>query len=224
MAVRQRHAGWLSVFFLGCAGPAHAESALYETGPAQDASFVRFLNATDGDIAVVAARGGYRIALGRAGEARVSKFHPAVAGATLRASVEAGGRKLPVEVVARPGEYVTVAVLAGKGGPSARLIREIPGDYNASRASLALANADGDCAPASLSGGASNVAILEGVEPFAIRRRLVNPVRVTVQAACGGKATRAPLDLGQLEPGERYTAFVIPLAGVATAFAVRDVQ
>lgn len=205
------------------AGAVLGETALYETGPGQDSSFVRFLNATDGDIVVVAAKGGYRLTLPAAAQTRVSKFHPAVAGTSLRAKVEARSRVVPIEVVAKPGEYVTVAVLpAGKDAYRTQLIREIPSDYSASRASISLANADPECADASLAGGAANVAIFEGVRPFAIQRRLVNPVKVTARVACGGKPMADPLELGQLEPGERYSAFVVALARGRAAFVVRD--
>lgn len=220
MAIRWGMLAWAAA---AIALSARADSPLYETGPAQDSSFVRFLNATGEEIAIVAARGGYRLALPAAGEARVSKFHPAIAGRKLLAAVHAGGRKLPVEVVAKPGEYVTVAVLAGAGkAPAIHLIREIPSDYNASRASISLANADPACADASLTGGAANVAIFEGVKPFDTRRRLVNPVKVTAQLACGGRPEAQPVEFGQLQPGERYSAFLIPVAGGRAAFVVRD--
>lgn len=213
----------LAALTLLAAAPALAESPLYETGPAQDSSFVRFLNATGGEIAIVAAKGGYRLVLPSAGEARVSKFHPAIAGRKLIASVLVASRKLPVEVVAKPGEYVTVTVLAaGKEAPKVRLLRETPSDYSASRASISLANADPECAEASLSGGAQNVAIFEAVKPFDTRRRLVNPVKVSAQLACAGQPEPQALDFGQLQPGERYSAFVIPAAGGRAAFVVRD--
>lgn len=226
-AVNLRAGSWalavLTAITLLAAVPALADSPLYETGPAQDSSFVRFLNTTGGEIAIVAARGGYRLVLPAEGVARVSKFHPAIAGRKLVASVQAGGRKLPVEVVAKPGEYVTVAVLAaGKGAPDIRLIRETPSDYSASRASISLANADPACAEASLSGGAQDVAIFEAVKPFDTRRRLVNPVKVSARLACAGRPEPQALDFGQLQPGERYSAFVIPAAGGRAAFVVRD--
>lgn len=215
-------ARWATLLILS-GGPALADSALYETGPGQDSSFVRFLNATDDAIVVVAAKGGYRLALGAAAEVRVSKFHPAIAGNELRATIEVRLRRLPIEVVAKPGEYVTVAVVpAGKDAFRVHLLRETPSDYNASRASISLANADPECADAALSGGAANVAIFQGVKPFAIQRRLVNPVNVTAQVSCGGKAIAQALEFGQLQPGERYSAFVIPGARGRAAIVVRD--
>ena len=202
---------------------AWADSPLYETGPAADSSFVRFLNATDAEIAIVGAKGRYRLALPARNEARVSKFHPAIAGRKLLASIQAGGRTLPVEVVAKPGEYVTVAVIAAAApAPKLHLIREIPADYSASRSSIALANADPACAEASLSGGAQNVPIFEGVRPFDVKRRLVNPVQVAARIACAGAPEHQPVEFGQLQAGERYSAFLIPVAGGRAAFVVRD--
>lgn len=219
MAVSIRIAAWI-VAALPVA--VLADSPLYETGPTQDSSFIRFLNATGEEVAIVAAKGSYRLALPVKTEARVSKFHPAIAGRKLLASVQAGNRKLPVEVIAKPGEYITVVVLGTGKEAKVHLIREIPADYSASRASISLANADPACGDASLSGGAQNVAIFEGVKPFDTKRRLVNPVKVTAQLACGGKPEAQPVDFGQLQPGERYSAFLIPVSGGRAAFVVRD--
>jgi hypothetical protein len=210
--------------FLALAGPlaARAEPALYETGPAQDAAFVRFLNATAGKATVRSATGAATVALGDAGAARVSKYYPAMAGKRLEASVEVGSAKVPAVVVAKPGEYVTVAVVARPaGGFEARLVREAPTDYSAARVSLSLSNLDARCAKAAMTGGAKQAAIVEGVAPFGVGRRQVNPVKLAVQLHCDGKPAGSA-DLSQLEAGERYSVFLLPLPGPAQAFFVRD--
>ncbi len=200
---------------------ARAEPPLYETGPAQDSSFVRFLNAT-GQAATVRSASGASVALGTAGADRVSKYYPAIAGRKLEASVHLGAARIPALVVARPGEYVTVAVVAKAGGGfEARLEREAPTDYSAARVSLSLSNLYARCTAASMSGGAKDARIVEGVAPFAVGRRQVNPVKLAVRLQCDGKPAGG-VDLSQLEAGERYSVFLLPLAGAAQAFFVRD--
>lgn len=200
---------------------ARAEPPLYETGPAQDSSFVRFLNAT-GQAATVRAASGAAVALGTEGTARVSKYYPAIAGRKLEAGVHLGAAKFPAVVVTKPGEYVTVAVVAKAGGGfETRIVRESPTDYSAARVSLSLSNLDARCAAASMSGGSQDARIVEGVAPFAVGRRQVNPVKLAVRLQCDGKPAGS-VDLSQLEAGERYSVFLLPLAGPAQALYVRD--
>jgi hypothetical protein len=202
--------------------PARAETPLYETGPGQDSAFVRFLNATGAEVVIASEKGGARLTLAPTPEGRVSRFHAAVAGARQRASIQTGGRPVSVEVVAKAGEYVTVAILPGEGADRTRIVRELPSDYTAARASVALANADPGCAQARLSGGATDAAIAEGVRPFALSRRLVNPVRLSARVACAGEPTAVTVDFGQLQAGERYTVFLIAGPSGRTAFFVID--
>jgi hypothetical protein len=212
---------------LGLAGAlaapaARAEPALYETGPAQDSSFVRFFNATGVTVTVVSASGSASVPLGTQAAARVSRYYPVAAGRKLEATVQIGGAKLPALVVAKPGEYVTVAVVAGaSGGYEARLLREAPTDYSAARASISLSNADARCAKASMSGGPKDARIVEQVAPFGIGRRQVNPVKLSVQLHCDGQPA-ARVDLSQLEAGERYSVFLMAGDGGRQAFFVRD--
>jgi alginate O-acetyltransferase complex protein AlgF len=222
--MRMPIAGFAGLCVAGAMGaPAHAEPPLYETGPGQDSSYVRFLNATAVDATVVSASGKASVALGTRGGARVSRFYPVTAGARLEAVLEIGGGKLPAVVVAKPGEYVTVAVVAGSAGRfETRLMREAPTDYSGARASISLANADAHCARASMSGGARDARIVEDVSPFGIGRRQVNPVRLSVRVHCEGEPAATGVDLSQLEAGERYSVFLLPAAGGRQAFFVRD--
>jgi alginate O-acetyltransferase complex protein AlgF len=202
---------------------ARAEPALYETGPAQDSSFVRFVNATAAKATVFSASGAASVPLGTQAASRVSRYYPVAAGRRLEASVQVGSAKVTALVVAKPGEYVTVAVVAGaSGGYETRLMREAPTDYNAARVSLSLSNADARCSKASMSGGPQEARIVEQVAPFGIGRRQVNPVRLSVQLHCDGQPAAARLDLSQLEAGERYSVFLLPGDGGRQAFFVRD--
>jgi hypothetical protein len=193
---------------LAFATSAAAETALYETGPSEESAYVRFVNALKKDMAVVSANGSAKISLNTRGNGRISRFYRVKAGAQLSSTIEAGGHKLPVEVVGKPWEYITVAALPdGSAGIKVMLIRETPDDFNAMRASLALFNLDPGCKKANMRGGAKNVAILSDIEPFAVQRRLVNPVKLSAGIACSGQAD-AHVEVPQLQAGERYSAFL----------------
>lgn len=199
---------------------AHADNPLYETGPSQDSSFVRFLNASDDKASV--ANGAAKIALGTQNETRVSRFYPVKAGSKLTASVQAGAGKLTLEVVAKPGEFITVAILGKGSALESVLVREAPTDFNAMRASLSLLNLDASCAAAGLAGGARNARVLDAIKPATIQRRLINPVSLSVQADCAGQAAGKAVDLGQLQAGERYSVVLLPGKNGRQAFFVRD--
>lgn len=199
---------------------AHAEPQLYETGPAQDSSFVRFLNAGDSQASIV--NGAARVVLGTQNQARVSRFYPVKAGSKLSASAQAGNVKLAVEVVAKPGEFITIAIVNKGAALESLLVRETPDDFNAMRASLALLNLDASCSAAGLAGGAKNARIFEGVKPATLQRRLVNPVSLSVQADCAGQAAGKAVDMAQLQAGERYSVFMLPGKNGRQVFFVRD--
>ncbi len=197
-----------------------ADSPLYETGPSQDSSFVRFVNLAEEKASVV--NGNAKLSLGNAGEARVSRYFPVKAGAKLAANVQAGNAKLNIELIAKPGEFLTVAVTAKGQQLESQILRESPTDFNAMRSSIALFNTDGSCASASLTGGAKNAAIFETIKIGAIERRLVNPVKLSAQVSCDGQAVAKPLDLGQLQAGERYSIFIQKTKNGRQAFFVKD--
>ncbi|MBC3861804.1 alginate O-acetyltransferase AlgF [Undibacterium jejuense] len=203
-----------------CSMAAYADNPLYETGPGQDSSFVRFLNAS-GDKAMVV-NGSAKVNLDAKTEGRVSRFYPVKAGEKLTATVQVGAVKTSVEVTAKPGEFVTVAIVNKGAALESMLVRETPTDFNAMRASISLMNVDASCAAAGLTGGAKNAMIFEAVKPATTTRRLVNPVSLTVQANCGGEAAGAMVDMSQLQAGERYSVIVIPAKKGRQAFFVRD--
>ncbi len=193
---------------LAFAASAAAETALYETGPSEESAYVRFVNALAGNVTVVSANGSAKIGLNTRGNGRISRFYRVKAGERLTSTIQGKGRKIPVEVTGNPWEYITVAAVPdGAAGIKVMLIRETPDDFNAMRASLALFNLDPGCKKANMRGGAKNVAILSDVEPFAVQRRLVNPVKLSADIACGGQAD-SHVEVPQLQAGERYSAFL----------------
>jgi alginate O-acetyltransferase complex protein AlgF len=193
---------------------------LYETGPSEDSSFVRFVNASEDKVQVV--NGAAQIALDNQGDGRASKFFPVKQGSKLSATVQVGKQKLPVQVTAKPGEFITIAVVGKEASAKVLAVRETPTDFNAMRSSLALTNLDEKCTNAALTGGAKNASIVEGVKPSNVQRRLVNPVKLTVQVQCDGKPAGDVLDLSQLQAGERYSVFMLSLKSGRQSFFVRD--
>jgi hypothetical protein len=213
----------LVCLFTGLSGLAVAEPQLYETGPAEESSYVRFVNATDKDISVLSSTGSAKIALSTKNEGRVSRFYPVKAGTKLSATLVRGDKKDPVEVTGKPWEYITIAVLPGSGAQvETKLIRETPTDFNAMKSSVALFNLDAKCPDAVLQGGAKAATILDKVQPFSVARRLVNPVKLSGAVACG--AATSNVDLSQLQAGERYSVFLLNVKNSRQVFFSRDVN
>lgn len=187
-----------------------AASALYETGPEQDASFVRFVNASDIRIVISNSKTMGKLELGVLGESRVSAFLPVKAGARLVASVIVDKNSFVVEVTAKPGEFITVAVVQdGANGWKAMQLRETPTTFSSTRSSLAAFNFDMQCASAQINSVGKNDGI-KNVTNQAIKRRFVGQIKAQVQIYCSGKAVAEPWDMGQLEAGERYSIFIMP--------------
>lgn len=197
-----------------------ADNPLYPTGPSQDSSFVRFINASDDKASIV--NGAAKVNLTTQGEGRASRFYPVAAGTKLLANVQVGSAKLAVEVVAKPGEFVTVGIIGKDKGIDTVIVKESPTDFNASRSSIGFMNLDASCAAAGLHGGAKNTMIFEAIKPGNLQRRLVNPVSLSVQAHCDGKEASKAVDLGQLQAGERYSVVLMPGKKGPQAFFVRD--
>lgn len=197
-----------------------ADNPLYETGPAQDSSFVRFLNAGSDKASVV--NGKAKLALGAKDQDRVSQFYPVKAGDKLSATVQIGAAKTQVDVSAKPGEFITIAVSNKGTAVDTLILRESPSDFNAMRSSIALLNADSTCATAGLTGGAKSASIFDNVKAGGISRRLVNPVALKVQASCAAEPAGAAVDMGQLQAGERYSVIVIPAKKGHQTLFVRD--
>ena len=197
---------------------AQAEIALYETGPAEDAAFLRFVDAAGVPLEAVAAGGKSRSPLDAANPA--TAFYPVKARTDIRGDLVAGATRAPIDLQVAPGEFVTVVAVPGSGGtPGVVVVREKPTDFNAAKASVALVSLDPTCTAAGLKVADRAVALVENVPTGQVARRSINPVPLKVRLVCGGAERGEPLDLGTLAPGARYTVFAPP---GGRPFAVTD--
>lgn len=202
-------------------GAQAAQPLLYPTGPAQDSSFVRFVDGAQAPISVVAAGSQAKLDLDASHPA--SDFLPIAAGKPIEGTLQKGSVSQKVSVTVKPGEFVTVVGLDdAKGGLQVQLVREQPDDFNALKASIAFANLDGQCASPALLAAGRNVVILDSVPVDQVKRRQVNPVNLSVQLSCGGKAQGSALSLGTLQAGQRYTVFLVPAGSVSKIFYAAD--
>jgi hypothetical protein len=202
-----------------------ADIPLYPTGPSEDSSFVRFVNTSELPLSLEAAGSKASLALPPAKPA--SDFQPVAANKALVGSLVAGSQRVPVDVTVKPGEFVSVfGLVSPKGELSVKVVRELPEDFNALRASLAFYNLDGACAQAGLKAAGRDVDVFTDVftdVPNGVaKRRFVNPVALSVQLVCAGKPQGAPLALGTLAPGQRYSVFAVPAAGGARTIFTND--
>lgn len=188
---------------------------LYETGPAQDSAFVRFVNGLDQAVEVVPE--GSRARLSLPTSKPLGDFLPVRPDTVIKGAFEARGQRAGVAVKTAPGAFSTVvAKPAGAGKPfTVTVLTEVPDDFSALRASLGFASLDKACVPAGLQTAGKGVALFSGVALEQLQRRQINPVKLTVQATCGGKPVGGVVDLGQLEAGQRYSVLLMPAAGGA---------
>jgi hypothetical protein len=196
------------------------EIALYPTGPAEDASFVRFIDGTGKGVEVKSADG--KIALTAAQPAtdflQVSSKRP-VKGVFMQAD-----KRAPISVQTKPGEFASVVAVAGAQGLQVQMIHENPDDFNSLKASIGFVNLTGNtCNDAALKvAGNSTVQIFQHAKPAVVERRMVNPLKLTVQLMCAGQPTGQPLAMGQLEAGERYSVIVVPDGNTARLMLAHD--
>ncbi len=195
-----------------------AEIALYPTGPAEDAAFLRFVNATGqpGDIRAEGAQAGITLPATLSATA----FQTVPANQPVRGVLQTPAGPAALDLRVAPGEFASVVMAASPGAaPELIVLRETPDDFNAMRASLALVVADAGCAAAGLTVSGRDVAIFQDVAPGSVARRAINPVRLSVQARCAGQPAGQVLDLGELAPGGRYSVVIAPSpAGTVTLF------
>lgn len=194
-----------------------ADIPLYPTGPAQDSSFVRFVDGGTHAVDVTSAGSKGRLSLDAANPA--SHFLPIAAGKPVSGTLTSGGAHQDVSATVQPGEFVSIVAL---DGTHAVTVREKPDDFNALKASVALYNLDARCAAPTLKVAGRDVVLLDGVAAGQTKRRQVNPVALSVQLACGGQAVGQPLSLGTLVAGQRYTVFLVPAGAQSRIFFAND--
>lgn len=196
-----------------------AEIPLYPTGPSEDSAFLRFFNAGEAPLELSAANGA---SLRLEGERRASDFLTVPAGKPIQGSLKQGEAQQALDVSVAPGEFATVVGIPAAQGLNLVTVREQPDDFNALKASLAFYSLDGGCANAGLQAAGRNLDIFKDVAEGSLQRRSINPLKLAVQLRCGGAAVGAPLDLGQLAAGQRYTLFLVPSAQGPRLFQAQD--
>jgi alginate O-acetyltransferase complex protein AlgF len=185
-----------------------AEIPLYETGPSQDAAFVRFVNASSGAMEVKAAgsQSGTTLQPGQP----ASQFYPVRGNANVKGFFKNASSQSDIALKVKPGEFATVVAMSGGAVMQQSVLRESPEDFNALKVSLALYNLDAQCAGAGLNVLGRDASLFENVASGTLQRRALNPVSISVQLLCKGQVTPAKLTLGTLQAGQRYSVFVMP--------------
>lgn len=197
----------LVVAGLLASGAAQAQPRLYETGPAEDASFVRFVSLLPDTLEVGAAGDGHL----RLTPADASTRWQAVrANTPLTARLGHGDHHEEITLTVQPSEFVTVVGLEDGESWSVGIGRESPEDFSAFRVSLGLLNLDPACAPAGLRLADGEIDIVTEVDHGQIRRRQINPVALDVQLTCDGQPTGEAVALGNLRAGDRWTILAHP--------------
>lgn len=185
-----------------------AAPLLYETGPAEDASFVRFVAAVPGAVDVAAGRNA-RVPLDPQNAS--TPWQPVRAKVPLKATLHHAGGKQDVEVTVQPSEFVTLAAIPNEtGGWQVGVGREKPQDFSAHRASLGLLNMAKGCADATLKLAGKDVVIVSKAQMGQVERRMINPVSLAVDLFCNGQKAQESADLGNLRAGSRWTLLVLP--------------
>ncbi|MEJ8867171.1 alginate O-acetyltransferase AlgF [Pseudomonas jessenii] len=203
----------------------HAEAAdiaLYPTGPDQDSAFLRFINAADSPLQLLAE--GSRASLKLEGTHAVSDYLPVPANQPIKGTLERNGNSQPLDIQVAAGEFASVIALPDSAqGIRQVVIREQPDDFNSLRASLAFISADPACTQAGLRAAGKNADLFKEVTNGSVQRRAINPVSLSVQLVCAQTNVGAPLDLGQLKAGERYSVVLLPGANGPYLLLATDV-
>jgi hypothetical protein len=185
-----------------------AAPQLYETGPAEDAAFMRFVAAVPGAVEVAAGRNA-RLSLDPQNAA--TSWQPVRAKVALKATLNYAGGKQDAEVTVQPSEFVTLAVVPDeKGGWQVGVGREKPQDFSSHRVSLGLLNMAKGCTDATLKLAGKDVVIVNKAQPAQVERRMINPVSLGVDLFCNGQKAQDAVDLGNLRAGSRWTLLVVP--------------
>jgi len=209
----------LALFCLAASGTVYAQPQLYETGPAEDASFVRFISLLPDTLEVTAA-GGARLTL--TPENASTTWQAVRANTPLTAKLHHRDRSEDITLTAQPGEFVTVVALVGDADWFVDIGRESPDDFSAFRVSLGLMNLDPACGNASLGVADSDIEIVSEVEHRDVRRRQINPVALDIRLLCDGQPTGSPVAMGTLRAGDRWTIVAHPGKDGPGLFPVLD--
>lgn len=200
----------IALLLAGTAAQA-AETQLYETGPSEDASFVRFVNGTAQPVALAANGKQATVTLDAVKPA--TDYIPVKANSAISGTLtQPPGPAANVSLKVAPGAFSTVIALNQAGALNTLIVSETPDDFNSMKASLAFYAADATCTNAGLNAAGRDVAIFSQVEQGSLKRRSINPVKLAVQLVCGGQPRGLALDLGELEAGQRYSVFAVPAA------------
>lgn len=196
-----------------------AEISLYPTGPAEDASFIRFVSTLQEEVSVASAQGSVALSV----DLPATAFQAVAAGKRIKGEVIDGDRRAPIGLEVAAGEFVTVVVLETDHVLGTQVLREQPDDFNALKASVGFVNlSDRACVDARLKVAGRNLELLAAGDAGQVQRRLVNPLSLEVELECGGLQIGEPLSLGRLEAGERYSVMVVPDAGSARLVFAQD--
>lgn len=187
-----------------------ADFALYPTGPSQDAAFIRFVNATTAPLDVIGQAGQPPLRLEVAQPA--SLLFPVDSSSPVKGSLVSGAHTLALDLKVEPGEFATIVVVPQGTGIEQVAVRETPDDFNGLKASLAFVNVDKSCSDASLRPAGRSADLFKAVPVASLQRRSINPVNLSVQLVCANANVGAPLDLGMLKAGERYSVLLVPSA------------
>ncbi|PAA29631.1 cell division protein FtsQ [Pseudomonas fragi] len=199
---------------------ASAQVALYPTGPDQDAAFTRFVNATSAPLDVLGQPGQPPLRLDTAAPA--SLLFPVDSSSAIKGSLVSGTHKLALDLKVEPGEFATIVVVPQGEGIEQVAVRETPDDFNGLKASLAFVNVDKSCSDASLRPAGRSADLFKAVPAASLQRRSINPVNLSVQLVCANTNVGAPLDLGMLKAGERYSVMLVPSASGPRLLSTTD--
>jgi alginate O-acetyltransferase complex protein AlgF len=213
----------LSSLGLSMQPAAAADIPLYPSGPAEDSSFVRFVNGGSKPVEVSTAGSKARLTLDAVKPA--TDFYPIAARKPVVGTLTSGNAHEDVSATVQPSEFVSIVALDGADkahGLGVVTVHEKPDDFNALKASVAFYNIDAQCAAPALKVPGRDVVLLDGVAVGQGKRRQVNPVAVSVQLSCAGQPVGQPLSLGTLVAGQRYTVFLVPAGTRSRIFVAND--
>ncbi|UXL40258.1 alginate O-acetyltransferase AlgF [Pseudomonas fragi] len=208
--MKKLFAALVCVPVLSCSALASAQVALYPSGPDQDAAFIRFVNATTEPLDVIGQAGQPPLRLETATPA--SLLFAVDSTKPLKGFLVSGTQKLELDLQVQPGEFATIVVVPQGTGIEQVAVRETPDDFNGLKASLAFVNVDKSCSDASLRPAGRSADLFKAVAVGSLQRRSINPVNLSVQLVCANANVGAPLELGDLKAGERYSLLLVPSA------------